>query len=57
MKDGVIVADLFDGWYVFGQTDSMIDVKEVVGLNVIEDLGLTKINKDCVLLDFETIDF
>ena len=55
MKDGVVITDLFDGRYIFGQTDSMIDIKGVVGLDVIEDLRLTKINKDCILLDLETI--
>lgn len=49
------IADFLNSCDVLGQTCTMINIKSVIILEVLEDLSSTKVKKNCILLDFESI--
>ena len=49
-------ADLLNGWYIFGQTDTMIDIEGAVLLDIAEYDRLTEVNEDCILFNLKSID-
>jgi hypothetical protein len=56
IKERITITYFFDGCDVFRQTDSVIEAKSFVVLNVVEHLSKAEIHKYCIFFYFETID-
>lgn len=50
-------ANFFDGGYIFGQADAMIEIQGGVIIEISQDLISIEVNEDGIFLYFEAIDF